>query len=264
MSLIFAAFTPHSPLLIPDIGKEHINKLKVTKESLETLEKELYVAQPDVIFVISPHGHIFPDAFTINANPTLKTDFREFGDLTTTSTYENDLSLIANIANASRNEAAPVVSQSQETLDYGAGVPLFYLAKHLPNVKIIPITYSLLDYKKHHDFGHFLKEIIMDTNKRVAVIASGDLSHRLSSDSPEGFSPSGQEFDQLILESLKTGNTTNLLNYDPKKCDETGECGLRALLILLGILRNMQYNLKIHSYESPFGIGYLTAEFLLD
>lgn len=264
MSLVFSALVPHPPLLIPDIGREHLEKLKITKESMETLEKNLYISQPDTILLITSHGLIFSDTFTINAYPKFKVDFREFGDLVTKGAYDADLTLISAMANAAKEEKWPLVLQSQENLDYGAAVPLYYLTKHLPKIKIIPLSYSLLDYKKHLDFGYFLKEILMNSERRVAVIASGDLSHRLSNEGPGGFSPLAKKFDDLVLESLKSGNTTGLVNCDAKLCDEAGECGLRSLLILLGILRNMQYKLKILSYESPFGIGYLVAEFIMD
>lgn len=264
MSLVFSALTPHPPLLIPNIGKENLVKLETTKKSLEELERALYISQPDTLIFITPHGKIFPEAFTINANPEFRFDFKDFGDLATKGTFNADLNLIADISNAAKNQRLPLILQSEPALDYGTSVPLFYLSRHLTNIKIIPIGYSLLDLKKHFDFGYFLKDIIMDSSKRVAVIASGDLSHRLSDASPAGFSPSGKKFDDLLIESLKTGNISGLINLDEKICKEAGECGLRSLLILLGVLRNMNYDLKLHSYESPFGVGYLVADFSLD
>lgn len=264
MPIVFSAFVPHPPVLIPDIGKENVEKLKITRQALEDLEKNLYVSQPETIIVITPHGHIFQDVFTINAYPELIIDFREFGDLTTKGKFKADLNLIAEITNTAKLRQMPLVLQSEEIIDYGTAVPLLFLAKHLPKVQIIPISFSFLDFKNHLDFGYFLKENFMNSNKRIAIIASGDLSHKLSENSPAGFSPLGKKFDETVINSLKTKNTAGLLNLDQKTCVEAGECGLRSLLILLGILRNVNYNLKIFSYESPLGIGYLVAEFVID
>jgi len=264
MSLVFGALSPHPPLLIPNIGKENISRVEKTKIAMEELEKDLYITQPDTIVIISPHGQIYPEIFTINAHPELNFDFKEFGDLVTIGKFTTDLSLIADIASAAKKTNKPVMLQSDSSLDYGSSVPLFYLTKHMSGVKIIPIGYSGLDLKKHFDFGYLLKEILMDTNKRVAVIASGDLSHRLSNNSPAGFSPSGKKFDEAILNSLQSGNTAGIINLDEKMIIEAGECGLKSLMILLGVLRNINYNLKILSYENPVGIGYLVAEFGID
>ena len=70
-----------------------------------------------------------------------------------------------------------------------------------------------------------LKEKIMDFNKRVAVIASGDLSHALSTDAPAGFNPAGAEFNAKIQELLSSRNTTGLLNLDPTLVQNASECG---------------------------------------
>jgi len=39
-----------------------------------------------------------------------------------------------------------------------------------------------------------IAEKISETNKRVAVIASGDLSHALITSAPAGYNPAGPEF----------------------------------------------------------------------
>jgi len=46
---------------------------------------------------------------------------------------------------------------------------------------------------------------------------------------------------------------------------EAGECGLRSFSFLLGILEEAKIDWKaeILSYEAPFGVGYLVANFKL-
>jgi len=72
--LTFAAITPHPPILIPSIGKENTKRIQKTSEAMEELEKKLHAAKPDTIIVISPHGAILPDAFSVNLNPQYKID----------------------------------------------------------------------------------------------------------------------------------------------------------------------------------------------
>jgi len=47
-----------------------------------------------------------------------------------------------------------------------------------------------------------------------------------------------------------------------KLISDAGECGLKSIAILLGILEGIKYEPQILSYEGPFGVGYLTAEFI--
>lgn len=263
MSLVFAAITPHPPILIPTIGKEHLKEIRATETALKKMEQDLYVAKPDTIIVISPHGRLLADAFSININPTYQVDLREFGDLTTKNTYQSDMNLALKITESAKLKHLPLILQTEPILDHGAAVPLFYLAQHLPNIKIIPIGYSLLEAKTHLDFGYLIKEEIMNSNQRVAIVASGDLSHALTNEAPAGFSPEGKKFDEMVIEALKSHNASALVNADPKFCEAAAECGLRSFLILLGALQRVNYELKLLSYEGPFGVGYLVAEFII-
>ncbi len=259
--LVFAGITPHPPLLIPAIGGEAIKKIEKTKQALVKMEEELYLSKPDIILIISPHGCFFQDTFCLNSSTDYVTDLREFGDLSTKQTFKGELNLAAKIKMAAEQQHLPVAMITEKKIDHGAAVPLFYLIRHLPKATILPMGYSDLDWKTHLDFGYLIKEQIMNTNKRVAVIASGDLSHALSSDAPAGFNPAGAEFDAKIQEILANHNTAGLLQMDAKLVGNAGECGFRSFLIMFGILRDFNYNYHSLSYEAPFGVGYLTAYF---
>jgi AmmeMemoRadiSam system protein B len=106
-----------------------------------------------------------------------------------------------------------------------------------------------------------IKNIINQTNKRIAVVASGDLSHRLTKDAPAGYSPIGKEFDKKIIKLLKEKKIKEILNLDPKFVDQAGECGFRSILILLGVFKDINFDFDVLSYQGPFGIGYLVANF---
>jgi len=263
MSLVFSAITPHPPLLIPTIGKDNLAKIQKTKQAMEKLEEDLYLARPDIILMISPHGSYFKDAFTINTNPQYETDLHEFGDLATKIKFKGDMNLSSYIRESSKEQNYPTSMISEGKLDHGASVPLYYLTKHLPNVQILPIGFCDLNYKTHVDFGYMIKEDIAKSNKRVAVIASGDLSHALITDAPAGFNQNGKKFDDKIRELLPAGNVIGMLQMDENFITEAAECGFRSFLILMGILRNVKYEYKEYSYEGPFGVGYLVANFVI-
>ncbi|KKQ28126.1 MAG: hypothetical protein US42_C0002G0081 [Candidatus Magasanikbacteria bacterium GW2011_GWC2_37_14] len=261
--LVFASITPHPPLLIPDIGKEEINKIAKTKQALEQLEQDLYLCKPDILVVISPHASLFADAFSINANNKFACDFSTFGDLKTKKEWLGEPMLAATISHKSYEAKIPVQLVSEQNLDHGSTIPLFYLSAHLPNCKVLPIGYSMLDNKTHLDFGTLLKEVFMASDKRIAVIASGDLSHGLTTNSPAGYKKSGELFDQKVIEFMENHNTVGFSQLDKKIIDDAAECGYKSFLILLGILQGVNYTFKNYSYEGPFGVGYLVGNFVL-
>jgi len=261
MSLVFAGACPHPPILIPTIGKDNLHKIDGTVKALQKMEENLYAAKPDIIITISPHGIVLLDAFLINLCDKYESDFSQFGDFTTHLEFLPDLKFVEDLRSSEKARKTPLTVTSEPKLDHGVTVPLYYLTQHLHNFTIVPISYSLLDYPTHVEFGGMLKDQIFETNKRIAVIASGDMSHRLTKDAPAGYSPRGKEFDAKLIDLLKNKDLDGILNLDPELIEEAGECGLRSLLVLLGIIKKMNYQTNILSYEGPFGVGYLCADF---
>jgi len=261
--IVFAAFTPHTPLLLPTVGKENLGKMKETALGMEKLSEELYASHPDTIVIISSHSARHEDAFSINLHDEYIADAKDFGDLQTAAEFIPDLPLIDRIQRALRKNGIAFTLDSDAVLDHGCAIPLLLLARNLPHVKIIPISYSGLSPKDHAEFGRALKDVLTDSTKRIAVLASGDLSHCLSTDAPEGFHKAGPIFDRAIQAAVQDLSLSKLLSIKPETVEDASQCGYRPLLILMGTLERMQVWPEILAYEAPFGVGYLTAQFHL-
>ncbi|MDD5040263.1 MAG: class III extradiol dioxygenase subunit B-like domain-containing protein [Patescibacteria group bacterium] len=258
--IVFSAITPHPPLLIPEIGKENLRFVEKTSKSMLKLAEELYASKPETIVIISPHGPMLPDAFAINMSQDFTVSFKEFGDLSTEIKIKGDIGLIHHYKEILEAQL-PVILVNRQELDHGAGIPLYFFMKGLKQtfVQIVPISYSLLDFNSHYTFGMKLQEDMINDTKRIAVIASGDLSHRLTKDAPAGFSAWGKKFDETVAEKIRQRDAKGLMALDPQFIEEAGECGLRSIIILLGMLNSIQYEPEIYSYEGPFGVGYMVA-----
>ncbi len=262
MSIVFAAITPHAPVLIPEIGKDNLKKLKKTEEALKKLEQEFYAAKPESVLVISPHGKILSDSFSINLNSNYVANFKEFGDFGVELGFKSDYMSIQEVRAADEtNQTVPLVLTSEAEIDHGFSIPLYYLTQHLKNIPIIPVTYSGLDYQQHFAFGQFIHRQLAKINKRFAVIASGDLSHKLIKGAPGGYSAEGKKFDKKIVELIKKKDIEGILKIDQKLVKAAGECGLRSIIVLAGILDSINVQPEVLSYEGPFGVGYLVCNF---
>jgi aromatic ring-opening dioxygenase LigB subunit len=258
--LSFAAITPHPPIMIPNVGGDNLNKIPNTVKAMKKLGKLMAENHPDSLIIISPHGVLLPDTFTVSLNPKFTADFKKFGDFITKLEFPGDTVLAQKI----KEEAGlPTVYVNNVELDHGAAAPLFYLTQNINDMPIVPMGYSLLSYQDHFNLGIKLQKIIKQTDKKIAVIASGDLSHRLTPDAPAGFSPKGNIFDEKLVKLINEKNIEEILNLDENLIAEAGECGLRSFIILLGVLNNLEYQPEILSYEGPFGVGYLVVNFNL-
>lgn len=261
--IIFSAIVPHSPLLLPTIGKENQGKLRKTLESYKTLEEDLYVTKPDTILVISPHGSTLPDAFALFISPTYRADLKEFGDMATTLELKADIPLIEKIRGLRLGaESTPVVGLTDPALDYGATVPLFFLTPHLPQIKIVSMGISHLPLAAHAAAGKQIGEILQQSTKRIAVVCSADLAHTLTDAAPGGFSPEGKQFDEAVVKAVRQNEPDAILALEGKM-ELAKTCGLRPITMLLGMIENLNYTPQLLSYEGPFGVGYLTARFKL-
>lgn len=261
--LVFAAITPHSPLLLESINKDQLKKVEQTSTAMQELADELYATFPDTIVLISEHPTSFEKAFSISVSDPYKFDLKEFGDLGFDRTYRPDIMLLDRMQRSLRSVKQPLTLSSEEALNFASAVPLALLTEKLPNVQLLPITFSDLSQKEHFQFGQALKDSIMESNKRIAVIASGDMSHSLTSDSPAGFTKQGTEFDSKLQELITQKNTAGLVSLDLELVKNSNETVYRQLLILFGILERVSVAPHVLSYESPFGVGYLVANLVL-
>jgi aromatic ring-opening dioxygenase LigB subunit len=265
MSLVFSAFCPHPPLLIPEVGKDDRQKVKKTIEAYEQLGGMIGEADPEVIVLMSPHNLVYPDAFNINTMKDLKGDFNQFDAKEISFSFKNDLDLAAEIIKKADREKIKMVPYDNEKpffeLDHGTLVPLYFLTGELPGVEVLPIAYSFADKSEHFIFGQMLSKIFSKYPKRVAFIASGDMSHRLLENSRGR--EAGEKFDQTIMNSLSSNDPLEILEVDQEIRELAGECGYNSLVTLLGVLDQRKYKPEVLSYEGPLGVGYLVCNFKL-
>lgn len=259
--IVFAAIVPHPPESIPGIGSEESHKaISKTLNSFEKLRMELEQSDPEIIVVISPHAYLEKYSFVINSSAELKGSFTQFG-LDDVYKYKNNILLADKLSYACSLNELPTHLRG-DFLDYGALIPLFHLAKNI-SPQVIHLSFSLMDYSRHYKYGGIIQKIMDgEIDSRVAIIASADLSHRLTQDSPAGFSPNAQEFDHTVIRYLGANDEASLMGMEMSEIEGAAECGLRSIIILLGILHGKKHDFKLLSYEGPFGVGYLTARLL--
>jgi len=234
--IIFACLAPHPPLLLPDIGSPQDRaQVKKTIKSLEKLGKKLKEINPDSIIISSPHpdwGINVPLYFLLSGQIS-KLEFK----------IQNYQSPDKIIIEPEKKRIYPILTTFDSPSQHFEWGKNFYQSiKQSSNSQIVK----------------------QSNNQKIALIASGDLSHCLKEDGPYGFHPDGPKFDQSLIEYLTKKDIENILKLD-EIYPGAGECGLRSFSFLLGILESSKIDWKteILSYEAPFGVGYLVTNFKL-
>jgi len=255
----YAAITPHPPIIIPAIGRSNLNLCRKTVNVMKSIGEKFRAVKADTILLVSPHGPVQYDKFIINYSPALRGDLAQFGDQRK-FIFENDRELVDEIVQGAKLNHLPVGLARELELDHGALVPLHYLISEKDvayNPKIIHMSFSMLPLDFHFRIGEIIGKAIQDSPKIISFIASGDLSHRVTADAPAGYSPQGMIFDKKLAELIRKKNIKGILNLDKDLIEEAGECGLRSIVMMLGAISNMRWDIKEMSYEAPFGVGYM-------
>ncbi|HSF25517.1 MAG TPA: AmmeMemoRadiSam system protein B [Blastocatellia bacterium] len=262
-SIVFAGIAPHPPLLVPEVGGSRIANVADSQLALREFSKRLVAARPETVVVISPHSPLDPRCFTARSTAELKGDFREFRAPEVKLVFSNDLNLITAIKHASRMEGVQFLElEGEHPLDHGALVPLYYLREAGWSNMLVVCGFTLQSNEQHLAFGRAIARAAYEIGRRVAVVASGDLSHRLIVGGPYDFEPTAHLFDEHIVDAIKNGDADQTLSIDPELKERAGECGYRSIVIALGSVDKAPRDHQVLSYEGPFGVGYMVAVLL--
>lgn len=268
MTIVYCGVCPHPPIVVPEVGGDEASLVSDTQEALLELGRRLKKSGADTVVIISPHAPVFRDVIGINMSPLLKGDLGSFRAGNVRYMMENDLDLAGEINKQAAGMGLTVVelTETEELqygitlrLDHGVVVPLYFLRKEMPETPLVHVSMALGEPQRLYLFGIAVRRAAESLGRRVALLASGDMSHGLTSDAPSGYMPRGKEFDSLMVKLLAVPDVEGIVKMDPELVAQAGECGYHSVVMMLGALDGYDVNAEVLSYEGPFGVGYLVA-----
>ncbi len=81
----------------------------------------------------------------------------------------------------------------------------------MTDYKVVRMGLSGLSYQDHYHLGQLIRKTADELNRKVVIIASGDLSHKLKESGPYGYVQEGPEFDHKVIEALSHGKFLDLM-----------------------------------------------------
>lgn len=179
MPLVYSIFVPHPPLLVPEIGQGEERKCSATLEAYRYLARSLYEAQIDTVVLVSPHTPLLRDGVVILQDETLRGDFAQFGVPKVKLLFSNNQLLAGTLA-----KELPGGVLTSGKLDHGALVPLYFLQEAGWDGKLVVMSMPL---ENPEGYGEIIRDILKSYAEPIALVASGDLSHRLKTMVPMDF-----------------------------------------------------------------------------
>lgn len=273
MGVKCAALMPHPPIVIEEIGGRELKKAKKTVQGLKKTAAQIAELKDeiDLMVFITPHGPVFRSAASLIIKEELQGNFADFGQPDLSFKAESDLKFAENLYKKAeeKNLALEALKKSdlkkygiRQELDHGILVPLSYLKDGGIELPLVALSIGFISYQELYQIGQQIAAAAEELDYNIAVIASGDLSHKLKKGAPAGYDSEAHLFDQKLMDYFEKKNFEAILNFDPDLIEKAGECGLRPIITMLGALDKLeldQLELEVNSYEGPFGVGYGTV-----
>lgn len=257
--IVFAGLMPHAPVLVPGVGGKHVVQVRRTIAAMTKLAEHLVAARPDTVLVLSPHSPRRTGAFALWRMPQLHGSFARFGS----PADRVDLPLDRRFAERLEQEAKglglkawPIVD---EELDHGATVPLFYLQAAGWNGPTVVVGLGDPGDQGRDELGRAIAATAQALHRQVALIASGDMSHRLTPSAPCGYHPEASRFDHAFINLLRKGDAIDLTRLDPGLQETAAEDVVDSTLVALAATAHATDGHELLNYEGPFGVGYGVA-----
>lgn len=258
MSILAGFMVPHPPLIIPQIGKGREQTIQDTIDAYQKAAQEIAALKPETIVLLSPHQVMYADYFHISPGRNATGDFRQFqaGQVQMKVSYDTEYVKTLEQLAASRDLPAGTLGEREKKLDHGTMVPLFFVDQRYTEYQLVRVGLSGLPLSDHYRLGQCIKEAARLLDRKVVIIASGDLSHCLKEDGPYGYRKEGPAYDARVMDVMERASFGELLQFQESFCEKAGECGHRSFTIMAGAFDRTAVDARRLSYEGLFGVGY--------
>ena len=257
--IVAGALTAHPPILLPEVGGAESQRVQATAHAMEELDAILVAVPATLAIVISPHSPSSMTSLPVRRATRVGGDLARFRAPQVRIEADVDLDLASKLVADGQRAGFALTWAEDSELDHGVVVPLHMLPRTMKGKHCVFLGVSGWPLQRFLAFGGWLQQWLQ--HRGAILIASGDLSHRLTPDAPYGFRPEGPVFDRLVIDALRGHDWQRIEGVDPDLVEEAGECGLRPLAILLGAARAAGLTSQVLSYEGPFGVGYPVVAF---
>lgn len=262
MSFIFSAIVPNHPKLALETMPNATEEQSKTYQALKELEGELYFMKPDTIILVTSHGSQVPELINTNISSKLQgtwpEDLPELNDINIE--IHGDVEFAAHLKEVIdlEKKELPMTITAESRIVPEITASLIFLLDHLKNTRVVVISTGDLTREQHYEFGEFIRHQALQTNKRVAVIASGHLSEYNGEDDSEKNS-----LDNLYQQFFKEKHPEKILNINEQICGKSGSDLIMPVAVLLGAVHNLNYDIDTLCYEKLHGQGQAVVNFIL-
>jgi 2,3-dihydroxyphenylpropionate 1,2-dioxygenase len=254
--IVAAMATCHAPALLLRQPGENPAQLDATIAAMRQLGQVLDETRPDVVLLL---GLDHLEAFSLSVSPTftimVAPDVEgSFGP----KQYHlpSDQALGRALLEGLLQREFDVAFSQRAFLGHAFVVPFEYVLEER-QIPVIPLFVNvyvppLPSPRRCYRLGRALAEIIAERPERVAILASGGMSHYPGTDK---YGQPEFAFDHGVLETLRRGEASRLLTLTSEKLDEVGDSELLTWYVLFGAIGDQPAEVLSYQPTWHHGLG---------
>jgi AMMECR1 domain-containing protein len=230
---------------------------------------------PDVLVLVNSLAGGVAAPWSICSETPLRGDFERFGASQIGITLPGAPDAAKRLASGAREAQLSSREIAGVGLDQGALVPLYFLQQAgwqgatllvcLPGAGHHDEHAEHDEHDDHRDhnaaaaMGRAIARAAEQAGQRWAIVASGDMSQRLTPNAIDGYHPRAKDFDRIFRTRIDAGDLRGActINRDLRKL--AAEHVSDACMVAAGAVDYRADGHHSYAYEGPFGVGYLTA-----
>ena len=236
--IVAALATTHAPqLLIRPKDSEDPHEVARTHAAMRRLGELLDASAVETIVMIGlDHVENYLDhviaPFIVYTGREIEGDFGPYRPR-----FRVDSALAEHILHESLERGFDLAYSQDTRLDHSFVIPLHFIhpSRELPLVPVIVNAYVAPQPtpRRCYQFGQALGQILRASGRRVALLASGGMSHFPGT--PRYPHPDF-DFDRSLLRDLERGHGQRLVEMTGAQLDQAGNIELRTWLVLMGVI----------------------------
>jgi MEMO1 family protein len=259
MTIPCAVLMCHAPIVLPDVAGNRARQCGQTTRAMGDVATRLVAHSPDVIVIVSPHAPRHPSAWGVCTESPLRGDFGRFGAEHIGITLPGAPEAAARLSAAAKANKLSVREISADRLDHGTLVPLYFVRQAGWDGPTLLVALPYPGTGSEVTMGEAIARAARDAGQRWAVLASGDMSHRLIPSAPAGYHPQAKEFDRTFKAHIDAGDLRAACAVDADLRELAAEDVVDSCAVAAGAVRFESRGHRTYGYEGPFGVGYLEA-----
>ncbi|MHA4815552.1 DODA-type extradiol aromatic ring-opening family dioxygenase [Streptomyces aculeolatus] len=234
--IVAAAAAVHAPQLLSRPPYEEIDKLDTSTDALHAFGKVVEDARPDAVVVI---GIDHLETFWLEAVPAFTLVISEECDASYTKWRRRKkihTSLAKDLLKGVIAQDFDLTYSQDAELGHAFLTPFEHILgdSEVPVIPLLVNTYlpPIPSPRRCYALGRAIARALADRPERIAVIASGGMSHFPGT---ARYTAPNYAFDRWLIQETAAGRYDDLLGLTPVNLDEVGESELVTWCVLLGM-----------------------------